>query len=253
MKKAKFNAGNQNEKRKRTTLNKLIASAASRADKWNIALLGGKPRTEIQNLPFFVFGLQNPSPHGEEWRLQTIEVWKKKFADLFFPALMKDDPRPFEELLEAMAHRRKTTFPIDEFVRRMNKERYGRPTKKEMGRRFRLALLSLTPDELLNIKTVKEALEKDEKRFQDFYLNFDFRYYADDSAIYAAMKELNLRFLQPGDRARWTCGGKVVRMLEILPDGTAKESGMTLKELQKLPAHNSETNFRNAATSPVAP
>jgi hypothetical protein len=237
MKKPKTNAqpaNKQKETRKRTTLDKMIAAAPTRAEKWEIALNGGKPLTEIQNLPFFVFGLQNPSPHGEEWRLQTIEGWKKKFADLLFPALMKDDPRPFEEILEAMARRRKTSLSLEEFVRRQKEQRKIKPSKKEIGRRLRLALLDLWPDELLNIQTVKAALNKKQATYQQT-CDHDINLYYDDSKIYAVMKELNLRFMQPGEAARWIYGKNVVRKLTIQPDGTPKVEGMTLEEIQALP------------------
>jgi hypothetical protein len=156
---------------------------------------------------------------------------------------MKDDPRPFEELIRAMAHRRKTMVSMDEFIRRQSQERCKRPTKKEMGRLFRLALLGLGPDDLLNINTVKATLAKEEQRCSNFYRGFDFSFYSDDSAIYSTMKELGLRFLRPGDFARWTYGGKVIRGLQLLPDGTPKVVGMTLEEVEALPGHNLQTNF----------
>ena len=112
-----------------------------------------------------------------------------------------------------------------------------KPSKKEIGRRFRLALLSLNPDELLNIQTVKVALQKEEGCYDDCRLFFD------DSKIYAGMKELKIRFLQPGDVASWICNGKVVRVLRIQPDGTPKESGMTLKEVSSLKNKSIRTNF----------
>ncbi len=49
------------------------------------------------------------------------------------------------------------------------------------------------------------------------------------------MKELGLRFLQPGDMARWICDGKVVRLLRIMPDGTCKIEGMTMEEVRTYP------------------
>src|ERR1035441_436514 len=93
------------QKAKRVTLNKQIASAPTLAKKWEMALHGGPPPTAIQRLPSETFGLSAPSPHGEKWRLGAIEQAKQRFVDLLFPALMRDDPRPFEELIEAMAKR----------------------------------------------------------------------------------------------------------------------------------------------------
>ena len=255
MKKPKLKANTAKEQKrtaKRITLNKLIAGAPTLAEKWEIALQGGKSPTAIQRLPFEAIGLAMPSPHGAEWQAQAIAQTKKKFVDIFFPALMKDDPKPFEELIQAMAYRRKTTVSLDEFIRRKNQQRKIKPTKKEIGRRFRLALINLKPDELLNIKTVKAALAKEELRLSDFYQNFDSSLYCDDSAIYAAMKELNLRFFRPGDAARWTCGGKVIRILEILPDGTPRVSGMKLEQVEALPGYTCEKSFPNGMTSQVS-
>ena len=155
---------------------------------------------------------------------------------------MRDDPRPFEELIEAMAKRRRTEVSFEEFVRRQEVERKKKPSKKEIGRRLRLALLNLNPDDLLNIRTVKAALAKVERAFQEWH-GFDFSLTPDDSKIYAVMKELNLRFLLPGDAARWIYGGKVVRVMEVQPDGTVKEKGLTTAQAEKLPCYRCERNF----------
>ena len=254
MKKSKWKAKpvqNQKSASKRTTLNKLIATAPTLAKKWEIALHGGQPPTPIQRLPSEAFALSTPSAHGPEWQAQAIEQVKEKFVGLLFPALMKDDPTPFEELVEAMAYRRKTEVSIEEFIRRQEQHRRKKPAKKEIGRRFRLALLNLHPDDLLNIQTVKAALEKVEREFSKWH-GFDFTLFADDSAIYATMKELNLRLLRPGDAARWTCAGKIVRMLQIQTDGTPKETGMTLKQVEALGSYTCETNFRNGTISQTA-
>jgi len=106
------------QKGKRVTLNKQIASAPTLAKKWEVALHGGPPPTAIQRLPSEAFGLGAPSPHGEKWRLGTIEQLKQRFVDLLLPVLMRDDARPFEELIEAMAKRRRCEVSFDEFVRR---------------------------------------------------------------------------------------------------------------------------------------
>ncbi len=125
---------------KRNTLNKKIASAPTLADKWEVAGHGGKPPSAIQQLPAQAFGITNPAlSHGPEWDAKVMEQLKQRFTDLLLPALIKDDPRPFEELLEAMAHRRKTTLPLNEFIRRQSQR--GKLSKKEIGRKFRFALL----------------------------------------------------------------------------------------------------------------
>jgi hypothetical protein len=230
---------------KRNTLNKQIAAAPTHAKKWQIALSGGKPRTEIQNLRLFVGALQPPCPFGEKWLSEAIKNWKWKFAELFFPALIKNDIQPFEELIQAMADRRKTELKPEKLLRLQKQQKNQLPpntSKKEIGRRLRLALLSLKPDELLNIQTVKAALQKKERRYGDNCCLF-----SDDSKIYTVMKELKIRFLQPGDVASWIHNGKVVRELRVQSDGTTKESGMALKEVSLLEDKTTVTNF----SSPV--
>jgi hypothetical protein len=230
------------QKVKRITLNKQIAGAPTLAKKWEMALHGGLPPTAIQRLPSETYGLGAPSPHGEKWRLGAIEQLKQRFVDLLLPALIRDDPRPFEELIEAMAKRRRCEVSVDEFIRRQEKARKVRPTKKEVGRRLRLALINLGPDDLLNIRTVKSALAKVERAFQEWH-GFDFSLAPDDSKIYAVMKELNLRFLRPGDAARWIYNGKVVRVMEVQSDGKVREKGLTAAQVRELPCSRRETNF----------
>jgi hypothetical protein len=238
--KAKAKSAKQQEnKRTRNTLNRLIAGAPTHEEKWQNALIGGLPPTKIQALVTHTVFLGSHTEKLTDEQSQAKERLKRDFADLLFPALVKNDPAPFNELVEAMAVlRREITFAKDGVI--VFGKRPKTPPKKEKGRRFRLALLSLDPDDLLNIQTVKAALAKEYAHYPDGN-----SFYSDDSAIYAAMEELNLRFLQPGDCARWTAGGKVVRTLKILPDGTAKESGMTLAAIQALPGKNCETIFSN--------
>jgi len=238
-----MNAPLKMKKTKRVTLNKQIATAPTRAKKWEVALNGGPPPTALQRLASEAFGMSTSSLHGAEWQSRAIEQLKRKFADLLFPALLRDDTGPFEELIAAMASRQKAAVSFEEFVRRQEASRKIRPSKKEVGRRLRLALLSLDPDDLLNIRTVKAALAKVEQAFQAWH-GFDFSLAPDDSKIYSVMKELNLRFLRPGDRARWISGGKVVRLLWIDPDGTLKESGLTRREIEGLSSHRCQTYFR---------
>lgn len=179
------------------------------------------------------FGLQNPTPHGVEWQQKAIEQAKQRFADLLFPALMKDEPQPFEELLAAMAHRRRTTVSLDEFVRRQKQASTMKPSKKEMGRRLRLALLDLSPDDLTSIRGV---------------LNFLARFkaeYSDESHVRRVMRELDIRLLKPGDTVffyfsvvdrrtgqpkEWHC----VRKIIVGKSGTATNYGMSRKEYDEL-------------------
>jgi hypothetical protein len=229
--------------RERLTLNKQIANAPTHAKKWEIALHGGTPPTLIQRLPDEAVGLDKPSAHGPEWQAKAIEQLKQRFANLLLPALIADDTRPFEELIEAMRTRRKRTVAsLEEFVRRQEKQRKIKPSKKEIGRRLRLTLLTLDPEDLLNIGTVRAAVEKVEQSFQKWH-GFDFSLAPDDSKIYAVMKELNLRFLKPGDSFRWVCDGKIVRQFWIQPNGKPKESGMTRKQVESLPYKTCQANF----------
>jgi len=229
-------------RKQRLTLRKQIAGAPTHAKKWEIALHGGEPPTAIQNLPLQSSGLDAPSPHGEEWRLNAIAQLKQRFAELLIPALMANDTRPFEELIAAMQAWRKTSVLLPEFIRRQELARKKRPSKKEIGRRLRLALLNLNPDDLLNIRTVRAALSKVEESFATWH-GFDFSLASDDSKIYAVMRELKLRFLRPGDAAHWIHNEKVVRILSIQPNEEPKVSGMTLKQLKSLPYLRCERNF----------
>ena len=223
----------QPPKKTRLTLNKQIADAPTHAKKWELALHGGKPPTAIQSLPMQAFGLQNPSPHGVEWQQKAIEQAKQRFADLLFPALMEDDPQPFEELLAAMAHRRKTTVSLDEFVRRQQQASKLKPSKKELGRRLRLALLNLSPDDLTSMRGV---------------LNFLARFkaeYSDESHVHRVMSELDIHLLKRGDTVyfrfseidpatgnpkKWFCPRKIV----VGRNGTTTNSGMSRKDYEGL-------------------
>lgn len=128
----------------------------------------------------------------------------------------------------------------------------AKPSKKEIGRMLRLALLSLDPDDLLNIQTLKEGLARQHEPYEE-WLGFDCPLYSDDSKIYAVMKELKIRFLKPGDFARWTCNGKFLRELLIQADGKPKYSGMTLQEASKIKNKTIEINFPGQNAPDSAP
>ena len=154
-------ATEQKEKRKRMTLGNLIASAATHADKWHIALRGDKPLTAIQFLPYEAGGFAFASPHGPEYQAAALNQLKQKFTDLLLPALIKDDPKPFEELLEAMAQKRRTCSSSPQYAGLKKAALKQKPSKKEVGRRLRLALLSLSPDDQIEQRMVENAaLEK---------------------------------------------------------------------------------------------
>lgn len=164
-------------KKERITLNKQIANARTHAQKWEIAVNGGKPPTPIQRFVQSVVGLDGPLPTNfgdgwEEWQVGAIKRAQEEFVQLFFPALMRDNPEPFEELLKALADRRKL------------RSGRGAPISKkvEKGRRLRLALLTMLPAERSDIKMVKKMLGK--WRIE----------YTDEPAIYSTMKELGLQF-----------------------------------------------------------
>lgn len=228
-----MNATNQIPKRIRRTLNKQIAAAPTHAKKWEIALHGGNPPSAIQRLPSEAFGLHKPSLHGAEWQAQAIQQAKVRFADLLFPALMTDDPKPFEELLAAMAHRRKTEVSLDEFIRRQKQARKKKPSKKESGRKLRLALLNLRPDDLTSLRAVMNGLHKYEVE------------YSDESHVRRVMREMDVHLLKPGDTVyfhfsefdllndgskKWLC----LRKLVIQQNGIANNYGMSRKEYDDL-------------------
>ena len=229
-------------KRSRATLNKQIASAPTLAEKSDIALRGGQPAfTEIQTLAWLT-ALQPPCRVGEEDFAKMVKSYKQKVADLLFPALVNNDIQVFEELILAMKKQRKNRLNLEAALRRPKQagiQKAHQPSKKEIGRQLRVALMFLNPDDLLNIRTVKAALEKIEGSLPDNH-----RLFSDDSKIYAVMKELKIRFLKPGDKAEWRSdGGKVLRQLQTLPDGTPKIVGMTLQEISQVNNKVIVTNY----------
>ena len=224
-------------KRTRQTLNKHIAAAPTRARKWELALLGGPPPTPIQSLARSAASFRTPSAHGREvaeWEAEAKARLKNVFADLFFPLLVAGNTVPFEELIQEVRDLRKKLVSPEEWVRRETEALKESPSKKEKGRRQRLALLNLQPDDLLNIQTVQAAIAK-------FDIHPDSPLFANDATIYDVMKELHIHFLKPGDAARWLYNGKVVRTLHIMRDGRPKIVGAPLaKHVDGLPY---ETNF----------
>jgi len=218
----------KSSKRKRSTLNKLIASAPTHATKWERALHAGYPPTAIQCLPSEAFGLQKPSAHGVEWQSKAIAQAKQKFAELLFPALMNDDPKPFEELLEAMAYRRKTEVSLDEFIRCQKKH-----SKKETGRRLRLALLNLSPDDLTSIPVVLNFLDShlieysDESHVRRVMRELDVELLKQGDTVYFRFSEINL---PTGEPKKWVCPRKIV----VEQNGTAANYGMSRKDYDGL-------------------
>ena len=191
---------------------------------------GGLPPSKIKILAEHSVYLGSYAENLTAGQLKSKELLKRDFADLLFPALVKNDPAPFNELLEAMAKlRREITFAKNGVIVRGKMPKT--PPKKEVGRRFRDALFNLLPDDLINIQTVKTALQKAGDCFVD---NDGEPFFADDSKIYHTMAEVNISFLKPGDVATWAVKGKVVRVLRILSNGKPKITGMTLSDISKI-------------------
>jgi len=216
----------ENPKRNRLTLNKQIAAAPTHAKKWQIALHGGLPPTEIQRLPPEATGLRFTT-HPKEWQAKAKEQLKQRFADQLFPALIKNDPAPFFELLEAMAkERREITYAVNGLV--LYGKRPKPPEKKEAGRRLRLAILNLDPDDLISMKAVADALAK-------WHVM-----YSDESHLRRVMRELEVHLLKPGERVYFSFSGfgdqpkKWLRKLIVEKNGTATNHGMTRKEYDAL-------------------
>ena len=196
----------------RSTLNKEIAAAATHADKVKLALIGGKAATPIQMLPLSAALLRKTLPDAE-WKKGAIERLKQQFADVLFPALMKDDTSAFEELIEAMAARRRG---LDYII----PHRRGKPgKKKEAGRRLRLALLTLDPEDRQSIQTVLDRLSEDEIE------------YSDESHVRRVMREIRVGLLVPGQRCHWYIGKKLVRELRMEADGSLTNEGQSRKDL----------------------
>ena len=113
----------QTPKRTRMTLNKRIAAAPTQNKKWEIAAYAGLPTTQIQMLAFEIISTR-VTTHPSAWKAETLERLKKRFADIFFPALLNDTPARFEELLEVMAtNRREITYAKDGVVEWGNRRR----------------------------------------------------------------------------------------------------------------------------------
>jgi hypothetical protein len=226
----------------RNTLNKQISSAPTRAAKWEIALIGGLPATKIQMLATQAVHWKFSTEKLEDWQLQVKERLKQDFADLLFPALVKNDPAPFNELLEAMAKlRREISFAKDGLVIFGNRPKPR--GKKEAGRKLRLAILDLKPDDLASMQAVLKFLESRQVEFSD------------ESHVRRVMREMKIHLLKPGDtvylafsQINPATGGpkKIVcpRKFIVNGDRTITNFGMSRKDYDDLlgwKAHNIES------------
>ena len=108
-----------------------------------------------------------------------------------------------------------------------------KPSKKEMGRRLRLALLNLSPDDLTSMQGV---------------LNFLARFkaeYSDESHVRRVMSELDIRLLKQGDTVyfgfsesdlatgnpkKWFCPRKII----VGRNGSTTNFGMSRKDYDAL-------------------
>jgi hypothetical protein len=229
----------------RETLKKIIEAAPTFARKWQEAVRGGKPASAIQKLPFDAAHLRHKSGHGPQWQAEAIERLKAKFTDLLFPALMKDEKGPFDELIAAMADCRKAKGNIimyerSKVLKRKGTERrqIGKPgQKKEAGRRLRLALLNLEPEDRQSIKAVLDFLRR---------MRVD---YSDESHVRRVMRRLGVRLLMPGQKCQWRIKSKLVREIRVDRDGTLKNVGLTRKDLEKV----SEKEYRELIPTPAKP
>ena len=229
--KAKFIKG-QKSRRERNTLGKLIANAPTRAAKWAIALNGGLPTTKIEALAAQAVHWRFITEKLQDWQVKIKERLKQDFADLLFPALVKNDPAPFNELLEAMATlRREITFAKDGLVIYGNRPKPS--AKKEAGRKLRLAILSLKPDDRVSMQAVLNFLESRQVEFSD------------ESHVRRIMREMKIHLLKPGDTVylafspidpttggpkRFVCPRKFV----VNGDRTIKNFGMSQKHYAAL-------------------
>jgi hypothetical protein len=146
---------------KRKTLPQQIASCKTTEQKWGASLWGGPPPTAIEQFAFDAYTLAQPTAHGPQWHKEARDRMKARFSDLFFPALMKDEREPFQELVEAMSAAHGYRGQLVQFVKERNT---GGTSKKEAGRLLRNALLSmaLSRDKrgLRSLASVREYLER---------------------------------------------------------------------------------------------
>lgn len=220
-------------KKNRLTLSKQIAAAKTLAQKWEIALVGGTPETAIQGLPREARSIQYCSPPEDfpkDWKSKVAAQLKQRFADLLFPALMKDDPAPFEELLEAMAKERRERFFVGGTLCWKTKPR---SIKREIGRTLRLAIINLSPDDLISMKAVETFLVSEKVD------------YFDESHLRRVMREQGVHLLKAGDTVYFDFSeidsktGKpkkwrTLRKLLVGTKGKATNYGTSRKEYERL-------------------
>jgi len=235
-------------KKKRLTLNKLIANAPTRAAKWEIALHGGFPPTKIQMLALQAVHWDFMTENLEDWQIKAKERLKQDFADLLFPALVKNDPAPFHELLEAMAKlRREITFTKDGLV--IYGKRPKPPAKKEAGRRLRQAILDLEPDDLTSMQAVLKFLDSrnveysDESHVRRVMREMDVHLLKSGDTVYFGFSKINL---QTGGPEKWVC----LRKLIVGERGETKNFGMSREKYDDLLGMKAHTVSPAQSVSP---
>jgi hypothetical protein len=221
-------------KKNRSSLRKFINAGATIYDKWERAFYGGPPPTKIQSLALrapcsrFAPGLE------PEWLPEVNEGLKKEFADLLFPALLNDDPAPFQELLAAMAKERSRIVSCKNgFVLYKKQSLSGRDA---VTRKLGTEIPLLSPDDLISREAVMRALQKREIP-------------GEEKAVFNAMRDLGVRLLKPGDmayfgfRADLSKPIEVVRYFVVQKNRTINNHGMSRKKYDAL---NGEKHFRIA-------
>jgi hypothetical protein len=224
---------------KRNTLNKQIASATTFAQKWELALIGGTPTTPIQELPRTAAMLRDLTLRPPMSKAEAIERLKAQFANLLFPALMEDKSGPLEELIEAMAQRRRNPNLLAFHLAKPGE-------KKEAGRKLRLALLTTEPEDRVSLAAVCKYLDRTQVD------------YPDQSHVWKIMQEVSKPLLKSGDRVQWFANlkwskkkevgmtrliqgenglwqiGMLIRELLVTQGGKLVNRGMTREQLSKV-------------------
>jgi len=216
----------------RNTLNKKIAAAKTTAGKWEIALHGGEPPNDIQFLPTQATALRKSlngpnqlAKHGQRFYTKACEQLKQRFTRLLFPALLEDNPAPFVGLLEAMAKsRRSECRDLNEFISKMEEYSKQPVSKKESGRRLRLALLSLWPDQLLSMKAVLQGIDRWGAPYDDA------------SHVRRVMRKIDVHLLRPAECFIYRINGRTVRTLRVSKNGKPIVTGKSWEELRAEPA-----------------
>lgn len=149
-----------------------------------MALTGHDPFTAMEKLANESLTLRAKSSHGQEWQLEAEDRLKQRFSDELFPALLRGDIAPFQELIDAMEGVEKYGFggvkwqtpSIAHLLKVLAGSNCEKLTKEEKGRVLRWAVLTIGPNQPQ--KMVQDFLDK-------YYIP-----YADESHIAKVIREL---------------------------------------------------------------